>query len=282
MIRGGCLGRLLPFRKAGAVENMAVDEAVFRVSIRNKALPTLRFYGWKTPALSIGYFQDFAKEVDSAACRRLRIDTIRRPTGGKAVLHEQELTYAVIAGADSPLFPPDILKTFRVISGCIAKGLMEVGITAEIKGGGRAAPEEPLRSSCFSTSSRYELLAGGRKICGAAQMRSHGFFLQHGALLMEFDPVRTCAVVLPHRDREEQARRLRDAVTSVGEQAGRPVDEETLCRALWKGFEQVLGIRFEEGKLTPEEEKLKRELMTKKYGSENWTKEGEKAWISGL
>jgi len=261
---------------------MAIDEAVFRVSIRNRALPTLRFYGWKRPALSIGYFQNFAKEVDGAACRRLGIDTIRRPTGGKAVLHERELTYAVIAGTDPSLFPPDILETFRVISGCIARGLREVGIRAEMKGGGRAAPEESLRSSCFSTPSRYELLAGGRKICGAAQTRSHGFFLQHGALLMAFDPVRTCAVVLPHRYRERQAGRLREAVTSVEEQAGRLLDEETLCRALRKGFEQVLGIRFEEGVLTPEEEELKRELMMKKYGRESWTKEGEKAWISGL
>lgn len=261
---------------------MAVDEAVFRVSIRNKALPTLRFYGWKIPALSIGYFQDFAKEVDNEACRRFGIDTIRRPTGGKAVLHEQELTYAVIAGADSPLFPPDILKTFCVISGCIAEGLMELGIKTEMKSGERASPEEPLRSFCFSAPSRYELLAGGRKICGAAQMRSHGFFLQHGALLTAFDPARTCAVVLPHQDSEEQVMRLRDAVTSVGEQAGRPVDEETLCRALRKGFEQILGVRFEEGELTAEEEEIKRALIMKKYGRESWTKEGEKAWISGL
>ena len=160
--------RLLPFRKADAVENMAVDEAVFRANIRNKALPTLRFYGWRTPALSIGYFQDFAKEVDIEACRRLGIDMIRRPTGGKAVLHDQELTYAVIAGTDSPLFPPGIINTFRIIGCCIAKGLMEVG------------------------------------------------------------------------------------------------------------------IRLLEGVLTQEEEELKSELMTKKYGSENWTKEGCKSWISGL
>ena len=97
--------RILPFQKAGAAENMAVDEAVFRESIRKKAPPTLRFYGWRVPALSIGYFQDYEKEVDDEACRRFGVEVVRRPTGGKAVLHEQELTYAVIAGADSPLFP---------------------------------------------------------------------------------------------------------------------------------------------------------------------------------
>jgi lipoate-protein ligase A len=275
--------RILPFRKGGAMENMAVDEAVFRENIRKKSPPTLRFYGWKVPTLSIGYFQDYGKEVDDDACRRFGVEIVRRPTGGKAVLHEQELTYAVIAGSDSPLFPPDILKTYRLISDCIAKGLTEVGIRAEMKTDERRAPDGTLRSSCFSFPSRYELVVGGRKICGSAQMRSHGVFLQHGSLLMAFDPLRTCAVMLPHRDMERDADLLRNAVTSVGEQAGSPVDEEGLCRVLRGGFEQVLNIRFREGRLTPEEEELVDELMTKKYGGEGWNREGRRSeWISGL
>ncbi len=269
--------RILPFQKAGAVENMAVDEAVFRASIRKKAPSTLRFYGWRIPALSIGYFQDYEKEVDGEACRRFGVDIVRRPTGGKAVLHEQELTYAVIAGADSPLFAPDILKTYRVISNCIAKGLAEVGIRAEMEADGRPAPDGMLRSSCFSSPSRYELLVDGRKICGSAQMRSHGVFLQHGSLLMAFDPLRTCAVMLSRRNSERDADLLRNAVTSVGEQAGPAVDEERLCRVIREGFEKTLGIRFREGPLTPEEEGLKGELMTKKYGSEGWNREGRKS-----
>jgi len=274
--------RLLPFRKADAVENMAIDEAVFRATIREKGLPTLRLYGWQTPALSIGYFQDFTREVDSGACRRLGIDMIRRPTGGKAVLHDQELTYAVIAGTDLPFFPPDVLGTFRTVSRCVAKGLRELGIRAEMKAEGRSDEDGSLHSSCFSRPSRYELLVGGRKICGAAQMRSQGAFLQHGALLMAFDPAKTCRVVLPHGDGEEQVERLRNAVTSVGEQAGSPIGEETLCRALRSGFEQVLGIRLVEGVLTLEEEELKGELMKKKYGSESWNMEGSKSWMSAF
>ncbi len=275
--------RILPFGKAGAVENMAVDEAVFRENIRQKALPTLRFYGWRNPALSIGYFQDYAKEVDREACRKFGVEIIRRPTGGKAVLHEQELTYAVIADADSDLFSPDILKTYRVISGCIAEGLAKVGIPAEMKADERHSPDGTLRAACFSVPSRYELLVGGRKICGSAQMRSHGVFLQHGSLLMAFDPLRTCAVMLPHRNMDQDADLLRNAVTSVGEQAGPAVGEETLCRALREGFERLLGIRLREGSLTPTEEALKEELMLKKYGSEDWNREGRKSeWISGF
>ncbi len=254
---------------------MAVDEAVFRGAIRKTSPPTLRFYGWRTPAVSVGRFQDAAREIDFDACCRLGIDLVRRPTGGKAVLHERELTYAVIAGDDLPLFPPDILETYRIISGCIARALAECGIRAEMEAAGRVAGEEPLDTSCFSFPSRYELLVTGRKICGSAQTRSQGVFLQHGALLMEFDPGRTCDVILPHGDRERQIDRLRNAVTSVREQATiPPADEETLCRAIRNGFTEVLGIRFREGALTPDEEALTDELMTKKYGSESWNREG--------
>ena len=255
---------------------MAVDEAVFRVGISRKAPSTLRFYGWRVPALSIGCFQDYEKEVDVEACRKFGVEVVRRPTGGKAVLHEQELTYAVIAGADSPLFPSDILTTYRVISGCIADGLAEIGIRAEMEAVGRRAPEGALRSSCFSSPSRYELLVGGRKICGSAQMRSRGVFLQHGSLLTAFDPLRTCAVMLPHREGEMDADLLRHAITSVGEQGGAAVGDASLCRVLRGGFERTLGVRFQEGPLTPEEEDLKGELMMNKYGSGNWNRRGGK------
>ncbi|MBE0556809.1 MAG: lipoate--protein ligase family protein, partial [Proteobacteria bacterium] len=203
---------------------MAVDEAIFRERIRTKAPPTLRFYGWRTPAVSVGHNQD-AREIDIAACRGLGIAIVRRPTGGKAVLHERELTYAVIAGDDVPPFPPDILETYRIISDCIGAGLAVCGIRAEMQSDGRGEAAATLSNSCFAFPSRYELLVGGRKICGAAQVRSCGVFLQHGALLLAFDPVRTCALMLPHRDRAEQVERLRNSVTSVGEHAGPEADE---------------------------------------------------------
>jgi len=275
--------RILPFERAAAAENMAIDEAVFRKNIRGESPPTLRFYGWRSPALSIGYFQDYRKEVDDEACRKFGVEVVRRPTGGKAVLHERELTYAVVAGADTGLFPPDILKTYLVIGRCLAEGLAGVGIRAEMKEDGRRPPDGTLQSACFSFPSRYELLVGDRKICGSAQMRSQGAFLQHGSLLTAFDPLRTCEILLPHRRLEKEADRLRNAVTSVGEQAGPALDEEGLRRALREGFEQTLGIRFRDGMLTPGEQALRDELVAKKYGREEWNREGKRnEWISGL
>lgn len=275
--------RILPFERAAAAKNMAIDEAVFRKNICGESPPTLRFYGWRSPALSIGYFQDYRKEVDEEACRKFGVEVVRRPTGGKAVLHERELTYAVVAGADTGLFPPDILKTYLVIGRCLAEGLAGVGIRAEMKEDGRRPPGGALPSACFSFPSRYELLVGGRKICGSAQMRSQGAFLQHGSLLTAFDPLRTCEVMLPHRRLEEEADRLRNAVTSVGEQAGPALDEEGLRRALREGFERTLGIRLRDGMLTPGEQALRDELVEKKYGREEWNREGKRGeWISGL
>ena len=275
--------RILPFERAAAAKNMAIDEAVFRKNIRGESPPTLRFYGWRSPALSIGYFQDYRKEVDDEACRKFGVEVVRRPTGGKAVLHERELTYAVVAGADTGLFPPDILKTYLVIGRCLAEGLAGVGIRAEMKEDGRRPPDGTLPSACFSFPSRYELLVGDRKICGSAQMRSQGAFLQHGSLLTAFDPLRTCEVMLPHRRLEEEADRLRNAVTSVGEQAGPALDEEGLRRALREGFERTLGIRLRDGMLTPGEQALRDELVEKKYGREEWNREGKRGeWISGL
>jgi lipoate-protein ligase A len=273
--------RLLPYRKASAAENMAVDEALFRKAIGGNFPPTLRFYGWQRPAVSLGHFQDARREIDIEACRRLGIDVIRRPTGGKAVLHEQELTYAVVAGDGSPVFPPDILGTYRLISVCIARGLSAIGITTEMKTEGRTQTKGAAHAACFAHPSRYELLVAGRKICGAAQMRSQGAFLQHGALLISFDPRRTSAVLPSQPDPQGRVERLQKTVTSVGEHAP-SVDEETLCRVLQEGFRQVLGVRFEEGWLTPAEETLRNELLTKKYLSDRWNLEGRKPWNSGL
>jgi len=262
---------------------MAVDEAIFRECIRGGRGPTLRFYGWRAPTLSLGHFQDLEREVDAGACERLGIGIIRRPTGGKAVLHDQELTYAVIAGASSPLFPPSILETYRIISRCIAAGLAALGIETALTGAGRQEAGDRLRASCFSFPSRHELTAAGRKICGAAQVRSQGAFLQHGALLMGFDPRLTCEIILPHRKGEEQLDRLRRSVTTVGEQAGREIDAETLSGHLREGFEAVLGVRFEAGGLTAAEERLKEQLMANKYGADRWNREGRNMeWISAL
>jgi lipoate-protein ligase A len=273
--------RFLPFERLDAFENMAIDEAIFRFHQRKDVPPTLRFYGWKSPTVSLGYFQDVEKEVDVEACRRKHIPVVRRPTGGKAVLHEGDVTYAVVGSDSSPLFPADIPGTYRTISHCIAGGLALLGIEAEMEGNSRAPDGDSLKASCFSSPSRYELLVKNRKICGSAQVRSRGVFLQHGSILMDFDPFKTCDIMLPRSgDYERQVLRMKQSVTSVSEHTDRAVDVVAVCRALMTGFEKTLGIELVKGKLSPEEEELKAVLMTHKYMNERWNMEGGcKAWI---
>ena len=268
--------RLLPFRRFNAFENMAIDEAVFRKSQYREALPTLRFYGWQSPAVSIGYFQNTFREVDVESCRFYGIDIVRRPTGGKAVLHDRDLTYAVVARGNDPLFPNDILGTYRVISGCIAEGLSRIGIKAEIADEERSFQGNWLKASCFSSPSRYELLVEGRKICGSAQVRSRDVFLQHGSLLVDFDPFKTCAVMLPHHHEEEKyIEQLWRSVTSIDNHVSQPVDTAMLCDVLRKGFEKVLGIQFVEQDLSPPEEELGARLLRSKYLIDTWNMDGK-------
>jgi len=252
-----------------AAENMAVDEAVFRLNRREALPPTLRFFGWKPPAVSLGYFQKTSREIDVETCRREGIDIVRRPTGGKAVLHEHELTYSLVAAVDHPLFTGDILETYRVISSCIVEALKRLGLAPEMVSEGRSAAGTPLEAYCFAAPSKYELLVGGRKICGSAQVRSGGAFLQHGSLLIDVDPSRAAAVM------RVPAAGISGSTTTLREQLGRVIGADELARVLRGAFEDTLGITFAEDGLTAAEDSLKERLLAKKYGTDRWNLEGK-------
>ena len=255
---------------------MAIDEAIFRETIKNKKPPTIRFYGSRPAAVSIGYFQDVRKEVNIEKCRRAGVDIVRRITGGKAVFHCDEITYCVVAGDQEKIFPPDISGTYKVISKCIARGLAYLGIKADLAEGGRAGAGEEFKSCCFSVPSKNELLVEGRKICGSAQVRRRGGFLQHGSLLLAFDPGKTASLLLPART-PEQLEKLREAVTAINEELVSPVDVQEICLQLKKGFTDELGIELVEETLTSAEETLKNKLM-KKYNDVNWNIERKKTF----
>jgi len=259
--------RLVPFHRYPPRENMAIDEAIFREVQRSGGPPTIRLYGWLTPAVSIGHFQHIDREIDLEACRKGGVTVVRRPTGGKAVYHDDDLTYAVIARENTSLFPPTILETYMVISQCLAQGLLDLGLEATLAVEGREPGKGSLDASCFSEPSLHELLVKGRKICGSAQMRSRGVFLQQGSLLMSFDPEKICDVMLPHREpRAMQVQFLQEKVTSLNEHLPRSVTRGDVCKSLIEAFQAGWDVLFAEGSLTPEEEKLKDHLLETKYG----------------
>lgn len=243
---------------------MAVDEALFRTA-RRGGVTTLRFYGWRSPAVSTGRFQSQAEEVDMAVCRNRGIDVVRRPTGGKAVYHHDEITYAVVGTDDSGFFPADILGTYRAISACLASALASLGIAATMAPAGRNGTGD-LLSSCFAVPSRFELLVNGQKICGSAQARSRGSFLQHGSLLMTFDAAMTYEVLLPKEEpRDYHVQRLRESVVGINEVLQTTVTRREVCEVLRLAFAETFGVALGDGELTLEEEMLKEDLLEKKY-----------------
>ena len=268
--------RFLSFRYYDAFENMAIDEAIIRESQRENCFPTLRFYSWEKPSVSLGYFQNIGDEVNIQFCQNKGIPIVRRPTGGKAVLHESDLTYSVVAREDNPLFPSGLLGTYQIISQCIATGLAKLGIRADMFKEGREKGTPELDALCFSMPSQYELLVNGKKICGSAQMRKKGVFLQHGSLLMDFDPHRSCLAISKNiKSISKEEEKLKKTVTSIHENMSRKTDHIEVCHALASGFEESLGIRLIEGTLTPGEERIKDELLQHKYSNTLWNMEGK-------
>ncbi len=269
--------RYLPFADASAFENMAIDEALFRsAGAAAHPVPTLRFFGWNPPAVSLGYFQDAMKEVNLSYCREHGIDVVRRPTGGKAVFHDREVTYALVAREDHPLFPRGILGTYRVIGSAILTALSRLGVEAEMTADGRSHAPGGLEAFCFSVPSQYELLVKGRKICGSAQTRSKGAFLQHGSILLDFDPERTAAALLnPAEKAEQKVRAMERAVTSLRGHLKGGISPLELTGVLLEGFQEVFHVRIEPGELSGEERSLKEHLLRTKYTVELWNIKGK-------
>lgn len=260
--------RFLDFQRHNAFENMAIDEAILFETISKHKPPTVRFYGWKPAAVSIGYFQSVEKEVNLEKCRLDGIDVVRRISGGKAVFHCEEVTYSVIACNTEKLFPPDILGTYSIISRCLARGLACLGIEASLAKNGRNLQNADFPASCFSMPSRNELLVSGRKICGSAQMRTGSGFIQHGSLLVNFDPFKTASFLLPVLN-GAQLQKLKNSVAAINEELSAPVDEKGICTALKNGFSAVLDKEITEDILTPAEQTLASRLIGK-YENLEW------------
>src|SRR4051812_42542424 len=171
--------------------NMALDEALLNWHSEGKIPPVIRFYGWNPPTLSIGYFQKVEKEIDLEAVKKHGLGFVRRPTGGRGVLHEHELTYSVIVSEEYPDMPETVTEAYRVISGGVLEGFRNLGLDARFSVPETREQNAELRTPksgvCFDAPSWYELVVEGKKIAGSAQTRQKGVILQHGAILLSLD-----------------------------------------------------------------------------------------------
>ena len=264
---------------ASGYENMAIDEAIFISCQQGMSPPTLRIYGWQPPAVSLGYFQKIESAVDIEECRRRGIDVVRRLTGGRAVLHHHELTYAVIAPENVPPFSPRVLDTYMTIGSCLLNALNGFGLDAhwvalrDKHRGGTAVPRHET-ASCFSAPSWYEITVGGKKICGSAQKRGDGVFLQHGSILIDHDPDELAAVLLSRKEKGDFVREIEASTTSLSRHLTGTVDVQDLGEKLLSSFQKTLGVTFSRGPLTDGEFQLKERLLREKYQKAEWNFRG--------
>jgi lipoyl(octanoyl) transferase len=226
--------------------NMEFDEFLAARVDQEGEPAVLRVYGWEPPAISIGRHQRM-EDFDLAALERSGIDLVRRPTGGRAILHAHELTYSVVmpAAGRSPR------EVYRFISEGLLRALRLLGIDARLTErdeGLRTPPDDPHSLPCFSSSAKDELQFANRKLAGSAQRRYGRAVLQHGSLLLGPEHRRIVEFLSPN---VQDARTLLEAdlanhTIDAESILGRAVSFEECARALKDGFELACGITFEE------------------------------------
>lgn len=263
--------RLLRHGPATGAANMAIDEAIGRAVAAGEAQPTVRFYAWAPPCVSLGRGQP-AAAVDAARCASHGYDIVRRPTGGRAILHTDELTYSVIARSDHPLMAGMVLDSYLRLSRGLVAGLRRLGIEAqEAPGSNRAGPD--VSAACFEVPSAYEIVAGGCKLLGSAQTRRAGFVLQHGSLPLTGDLTRLvdCLAFTDEAEREALRVSLARHAATVEAILGRVPSLDEAATALIGGFTEALQMTLLPGALSATETAWAAELERDKYRQPDWT-----------
>jgi lipoate-protein ligase A len=213
--------------------NMALDELLAGEVEAGRMETFVRLYGWKPPAVSLGRNQK-ADEVDVAACRSDGVDVVRRPTGGRAVFHRDELTYSIASPLNDPIFGGAARDAYRAIGRGLCRGLRLLGVPAELVRAAVPDRRTGLSPSCFAASGRYELAVGGRKIVGSAQRRFAKSFLQQGSVLL--------CQVQDHRYFRSPA--PAGSFTTAERELGRPVFFDEAARAMKQGMAEEWGVEL--------------------------------------
>lgn len=251
---------------------MAVDEAILEHIHRGESKPTLRLYSWNPPCLSLGHAQPF-KDVDVERLRARGWEVVRRLTGGRAILHTDELTYSVTGSADEPVLAGGVLESYNRLSKALLHAVRNLGLAVEVKENEGSPAGQNLNPVCFEVPSTYEITIKGRKLIGSAQARKKEGVLQHGSLPLTGDLTRICdALTFGDESARQKAKdRLLARAATVESISGVETGWERAAQAFVHGFEAELGIRFERGELSESERQRADELVKEKYAHPDWT-----------
>ena len=280
--------RLIQSPPANGAWNMAVDEAILESVIAGDSPATLRLYAWEPACLSLGYAQPVA-DVDREALEKRGLELVRRPTGGRAILHGDELTYSVIGTERDPRLAGGVLESYCNLSLALLEALHLLDIPAQALEKPTTTPGVPTENMlvenpnahkaanqnpvCFEVPSNYEITSGGKKLVGSAQARRKEGVLQHGTLLLYGDLTRIIQV-LKFRDeaaRECAASRLLERATTAEAASGRIISWNEAAQAYVQAFATELNLDLEPGELTPTELSRADRLVVEKYAHPVWT-----------
>jgi len=253
--------------------NMAVDEAILESVYSRDSLPTLRLYAWQPACLSLGHAQPFA-DINQEALVANGWDVVRRPTGGRAILHVDELTYSVIAPESEPRVKGGVMASYLQLSNALLQALKILGLEPEAK---EKHPNENGKRDnpvCFEVPSNYEITVRGKKLIGSAQARRKEGILQHGALPLYGDLTRIITALKFSNDVSRIAARdrLLAHATTVEVELGKTITREKAADAFEQAFQDVLNLNLLPGELSKKETQRAEALLHEKYAHNSWTK----------
>jgi lipoate-protein ligase A len=231
--------------------NMALDRAVQLERAAGESPATLRLYRWKRPTVSLGRFQD-AEDVDAGVCRSEGIDVVRRFTGGRGVLHDDELTYSVVAATEDGI-PAGTMASYRYLCGALVAAYRLMGIDATVTSRPRG---ERSSAACYLHATQADVSVGARKLAGSAQVWHHDVVLQHGSFIIGRDIDREARVFSLDR---AQARALAEHTLTIGDR-GPASDPRRLASTVARAFQQLVGEPLVPGQVTAREISLAHEL----------------------
>lgn len=254
-----------------AATNMAIDEMLIKWHSEGKIPPTIRFYGWKKPSLSVGRFQNAEKTINFTNIQKHGCHFVRRLTGGTAVLHDDELTYSIIVSEKHPKIPSSINEAYYILSQGLLEGYRKLGIDATF-----AALEKPNARTavCFERPAIYEIIADGKKLSGNAQTRKDGVLLQHGSLPLGFNTKMLFDLFTYSSDRlrKRQESAFANKAASINDLTDEEQTYNTLQHTFLESFETCLNINTEEVTLSAEQKAYVHYLVKTKYGTDTWNK----------
>lgn len=235
---------------------MGIDNAIVELVSKKKSVPTLRFYSWLKPVVTVGYFQKISETVNTGYCRDNNIDIIRRVTGGGTVLHNKELTYSFFIPIKNSVIPEEIVASFRGIIDPIIAALKEYSIDASFK---------PVN----------DILVKGKKISGSAQTRKHGVILQHGTIILDIDKnmFTGCLKFDPQKLAHRGVSDPLEMVTSVSNELGSSYSDESISilkKILADKYSNNLNIELTEEILSDEELKLANIYKQDYFDNPSW------------